>query len=120
FDSRTATGAGRYTFRLWVDDVTPPAVRLQARTVRKGRPVVITATDKGSGVDPDTAVAKLDGATRKLTYWDGAFRIDTPPLTPGGHRLTFQVSDYQETRNTENVAAVLPNTRRLTATVLIR
>jgi hypothetical protein len=30
------------------------------------------------------------------------------------------VSDYQETRNTENVAAVLPNTSHLAASIVVR
>jgi subtilisin family serine protease len=120
FDSRTAAGAGGYTFRLWVDDVTPPAVRLRGATLRRGEPVRITATDRGSGVDPNTALARIDGRMRTATFQKGEFRLDTRSLAPGRHRLTFQVSDYQETRNTENVAAVLPNTRRLTATVMVR
>jgi hypothetical protein len=36
------------------------------------------------------------------------------------HRLRLRVSDYQETKNTENVARILPNTRVLSATFRIR
>ena len=39
---------------------------------------------------------------------------------PGTHRLTFQVSDYQETRNMENVARILPNTRMISTTFRVR
>ena len=45
---------------------------------------------------------------------------DPGDLVPGRHRLVLQVSDYEETRNMENVAAVLPNTRRLVATFVVR
>jgi hypothetical protein len=34
--------------------------------------------------------------------------------------LRVQVSDYQETRNMENVGPILPNTGRLTATIVVR
>jgi len=34
--------------------------------------------------------------------------------------VRLRVSDYQETKNTENVARILPNTRTLTATFRVR
>jgi hypothetical protein len=46
--------------------------------------------------------------------------ISTAGLRPGLHRLRLRVSDYQETKNTENVARILPNTRTLQATITIR
>ena len=49
----------------------------------------------------------------------GVVRIATEGLKPGKHRLRFQVSDYQESRNMENVPPILPNTRVLVATVVI-
>ncbi len=42
--------------------------------------------------------------------------IPTGALARGTHRLTFQVSDYQETRNMENVGPILPNTRTISTT----
>jgi hypothetical protein len=47
-------------------------------------------------------------------------RIGTSGLARGRHRLRLQVSDYQETRNMENVARILPNTRVLRAVVVVR
>ena len=41
-------------------------------------------------------------------------------LAPGSHRLRLRVSDVQESKNTENVARILPNTRWLTATFRVR
>jgi hypothetical protein len=32
-------------------------------------------------------------------------------LSPGRHRLSLRVSDYQEEKNSESVPGVLPNTR---------
>jgi hypothetical protein len=46
--------------------------------------------------------------------------VDTSGLSAATHRLRLQVSDYQETKNTENVSRILPNTRVLTATFTVR
>ena len=80
FDSPTAAGAGAFSFRFWLDDKTPPRVRL----VR------------------------------------GRLRIPVGALRPGSHSVTVQASDFQETKNDENVSAILPNTSRLTATFTVR
>ena len=45
--------------------------------------------------------------------------IPTGRLSAGSHRLRVRVSDYQESKNTENVARILPNTRWMTATFRI-
>jgi subtilisin family serine protease len=115
FDSLTKAGAGQFTFRFWVNDTTPPAVRLVARRVRRGLPLLLRVADRGSGVDQATVVARIDGKGRNVTFRGGDARVDTLGLAPGRHQLRFQLSDYQETRNMENVAAILPNTRRLSA-----
>ena len=47
-------------------------------------------------------------------------RIATDGLAPGTHRLRLQLSDFQETRNTENVTRILPNTRVVTASITVR
>ena len=119
FDSRTKAGAGRFSFRFWVDDTTPPSARLQSRSVRRGRPLVVRVADRGSGVDRATVVAHVDGKERDVTFRGTDVLVDTLGLALGRHQLRFQVSDYQETRNMENVAAVLPNTRRLTASFVV-
>ena len=41
------------------------------------------------------------------------------PLAAGRHRLRVALSDFQETRNNENVARILPNTRIVSVTVTI-
>ncbi len=120
FDSATANTAGGFTFRYWVNDVTPPALRLLTPSVRQGESAAIAVTDAGSGVSPDHVFAWIDGRVRGATFGRDVVRIGTAGLGPGTHRLRLQVSDYQETKNTENVARVLPNTRVLTATVTIR
>jgi len=119
FDSRTRAGAGAFTFRFWVDDVTPPSARVVSTRMSRGRPLVVVVADRGSGVDPATAVALVDGKPRSMQYTGTRVLISLDGLSPGRHRLRFQISDYQETRNMENVGPVLPNTRRLTTTFTI-
>ncbi len=120
FDSATRAGAGRFTFRYWVNDVTAPALRLRTRAVRQGDPVRIAATDAGSGVYGASVTASVDGESTSASFRRGVVRIPTRGFSPGRHRLTLRVSDYQETKNTENVARILPNTRMLTAIFTIR
>ncbi len=120
FDSAAPAGAGAFTFRYWVNDVTPPTTRLEARKVGRGIPLVVRVTDSQSGVDLATVVARIDGHARAVSFRNGQARIDIRGIAPGRHRLLFQASDFQETRNMENVAAILPNTRRLRATIVVR
>jgi subtilisin family serine protease len=120
FDSPTAAGAGAFHFRFWLNDTTPPAVRLRTRTVKPGAAIVAQVSDAGAGVDPDSLVAEVDGQERDAQLVGGTIRIATGDLAPGRHRLRLQVSDYQETRNMENVPVILPNTRVLNTTITIR
>jgi hypothetical protein len=79
----------------------------------------VRVTDRGSGVDWATAVVRIDGRERKGTFGGGELRVETAGLAVGRHQLRLQISDFQETRNMENVAAVLPNTRFLTASFAV-
>ena len=115
-DSATKAAAGSFAFRWWVNDVTPPTLRLRTRVVRPRSPLRVTATDAGSGVYPGSIVATVDDDVVRASYADGTVTISTTGLAPGRHRLRLRVSDYQETKNTENVAKILPNTRTLTTT----
>jgi hypothetical protein len=120
FDSATPAGAGKFTFRFWVNDVKPPVLRLRTRTVARSARVRVSATDAGSGVYGESVTATVDGDGRAAFFRQGVVYVSTIGLSPGRHRLRLRVSDYQETKNTENVARILPNTRTLTATFTIR
>jgi subtilisin family serine protease len=120
FDSPSRATSGRYRFRFWIGDTTGPTLRLLTRTVARGAYVRIRARDAGSGVDPTSIVAFVDGNRVPATYSRGVVRVSTSELAPGRRRVLVQVSDYQETRNQENVPQILPNTRRLSATVVVR
>jgi hypothetical protein len=103
-----------------VNDVTPPVLRLRTRVVERGDPVLVTATDAGSGIYPASIRARIGLASVATVVRRNVVRISTASFVPGRYRLRLSVSDYQETKNTENVAGILPNTRVLTATVTIR
>ncbi|HSC90419.1 MAG TPA: S8 family serine peptidase [Gaiellaceae bacterium] len=120
FDSPTRADAGRFSFRFWVDDTRPPHLRLLTRTVRRGGTLLVAARDAGAGVDPATVHARIDGAERAARLVAGRLRLSLEGVGRGRHRLSLQVSDYQETRNMENVPAILPNTARLSATFVVR
>ncbi len=109
FDTRSAADAGPFTFRFWVNDVTPPTLRV---TGLKGR-ITVAATDAGSGVDPSSISATLDGKAVRAAYSRGTIRI---AAGKGLHRLVLSVSDFQETKNMEDVPPILPNTRTLAGT----
>ncbi len=67
----------------------------------------------------DSIAASVDGDTVRATFRDGVITLATGGLQRGTYRLRLRVSDYQESKNTENVARILPNTRWFTATFTI-
>ena len=118
FDTPVRAKPGRFTFRVWVNDVTPPSVRLlTTRTVRGGS-VRLAVSDSGSGVDPGSLVARIDGRKHSFTYRGGILRI--PGITAGKHHVMVTVSDYQEAKNMENTGPILPNTRTFGASFQTR
>jgi subtilisin family serine protease len=122
FDTASRRAAGPFSFRFWVDDTSPPAVRLLTRAVTRGKAVLLSVRDRGSGVDPSTLLANVDGSFHRVV-WDkahGLVAVRIPTLGRGSHKLVFTVSDYQEAKNNENASGTLPNTRRLTATFSVR
>jgi len=117
FDSR-ARGS-RFTFRFWVNDVSPPTARLLETTARGGI-VRVRVADPGAGVDPGSLEATVSGRSRPVRYANGVASVDASGLGAGSHPLVFTVSDYQEAKNMENVARILPNTRVLRTTIRVR
>jgi len=120
FDSGTRGGAGRFTFRFWINDVTRPTVRLRTRSVSSGSDVRVAASDAGSGIYRGSIETRIDGKDARARFEDGVISISTQGLAPGTHRLWIRVSDYQETKNTENVGPILPNTRALSTSFRVR
>jgi len=120
FDTRSGGRPGAFTFRFWINDTTPPGVRLIARSVGRGSPLRLALTDSGSGVDPTSIVAKIDGSLRSYHYAHGILTLDTARLKAGAHKVRVTVADYQETKNMEDVGPILPNTRTFSASFVVR
>ena len=80
FDSPSAASAGAFSFRYWVNDLTPPAATLRTKSVKLGAQLVVAVSDRGAGVDPASLVVKVDGAeqTRPLRRRTGA-HLDRGP-----------------------------------------
>ena len=120
FDTPSGARPGAFTFRFWVGDTTPPGVRLLTRTVAEGARLRLAITDAGSGVDAATLFATVDGTARAVAWRAGRATVAPGLLAPGRHKLVVVASDLQELKNDENVARILPNTRVLRTTFVVR
>ena len=121
FDTPSGSKPGAFTFRFWINDTTPPALRLLTRTVSSDQPVRLSVTDAGAGVDPASIRATVDRTLAHYRFRDGILTITRPHLAPGTHRLKVSVADYQETKNMEDVLnGATPNTRAFSTTFVVR
>jgi subtilisin family serine protease len=114
FDTPSAAQAGPFTFRYWLNDTTPPRIRVlstQAPTI------TVSLSDAGSGVDPESVAVSLDGRSVPSQLLDGVLTVDA---TKGTHVLVVTASGYQELKNMEDVAGIKPNTATLSRTVTVR
>jgi len=119
FDTPTLRRPGRFTFRFWVNDKSPPTARLLSRVPRGGW-LRVALADAGSGVDPNSVEATVDGRPRSAVYERGVLRVEVRGIPRGPHRLRLTVADRQEAKNMEDVGPILPNTRVLTAAFAVR
>jgi subtilisin family serine protease len=113
FDTPRGARSGGFRFRFWQGDVRPPSVRVLG--IRKGF-LELAVSDGGSGVDPQSLQARIDGDLVPVSFAGGRARLSLADDSRGRHALSFTVSDYQEAKNMENVARILPNTRTLRTT----
>jgi hypothetical protein len=120
--------AGSYVLRSWVNDVTPPTLRLLTTRVATGHPtLVFRTTDSQSGVDPSSLTLGYEGRLIAVDSFDRATGVATfrlpasaPVLRAGTLRVTMLSSDYQEAKNVDTVGpSIMPNTRRATAVVRV-
>ena len=117
FDTPARGRPGRFAFRFWEGDTTPPAVRVLG--VRRGA-LELRVTDAGSGVDGASLVARIDGDERSISFASNVARVSLNGLGRGRHTLVFTAADHQEAKNNENVRGILPNTRKLQRAFAIR
>jgi subtilisin family serine protease len=121
FDSAGRVG-GRFTFRLWIGDTAAPRLRLRTRVTQRGGRLLVSVADSGAGANPRSLHVTVDGRPRAARF-DPRRRlvlVSAGGVTRGGHRILVTLSDYQEAKNTENVARILPNTARLRAVFSVR
>ncbi len=120
FDTPTGAKPGAFTFRFWVNDTSPPSIRLLGGKHILGRPLRLAVHDSGSGVDPQSFHVRVGGRAVRLGYTRGVLSVRTRGLRPGKTSLVVTASDYQETKNMEDVGPVLPNTRTRRTSVTLR
>jgi hypothetical protein len=113
---------GRYVLNSWVNDVTPPRLKLLSPRIAARAPLIVAqATDPQSGVDPDSLVLSVRGLLLPAEAFDRATGVVLFPLSArlfGRTRVTLGASDYQEAKNVSTYgASILPNTRRIRASV---
>ncbi len=114
FDTPAGAKPGKFTFRFWVNDTAPPTIRA-LRSI--GRTIRLAVSDTGSGIDPASILAKVDGTVRSFTFASGVLTIRN--VRPGRHAVTLTAADYQEAKNMENVGPILPNTRTFSKSVVV-
>jgi minor extracellular serine protease Vpr len=119
--------AGHYVLRSWVNDVTPPTLKLLTTRVAGGHPtIVFESQDSQSGVDPLSLTLGYRGILVGASAYDPTTGLaviplpaNAPAFKPGKARLSLVSSDYQEAKNVDTVGtSIMPNTR--TASVQIQ
>jgi minor extracellular serine protease Vpr len=124
-----ASQKGRYLLNAWVNDLTPPAVRMLTTRVTAGRPLLVAqAVDAQSGVDPLSLVVSYGNVLVGASAYDPASGVvvfglpqEAPALKAGKRAAIIQASDYQEAKNINTVGNdIYPNTafRRSRLTVV--
>jgi len=110
---------GTYLLNAWVNDVTPPALRMLTTRVAAGRPLLVAqAADQQSGVDPLSLVIQVKGALVGASAYDPSTGLilfglprQAPRLTVGKTRTIIEAADYQESKNIDTPGTdILPNT----------
>ena len=80
----------------------------------------VAVRDGGAGIDPESLRATVDGHVQGVLFARGVARISLAGVPRGSHALVFRASDYQETKNMEDVPRIRPNTAVLRTTVTVR
>ncbi len=119
---------GKYLLNSWVNDVTPPFVRMLTTRVSAGRPLIVAqAVDAGSGIDPLSLVVSYNKALVGASAYDPStglivFGIPAaaPKFKPGTTNAVLEVSDFQESKNINTVGNDLyPNTAFLRSKITV-
>jgi minor extracellular serine protease Vpr len=118
---------GQYLLRSWVNDVTPPRIKVLTTRVARGRPTIAARVlDAGAGVDPLSLAIGYRRVLVGAAAYDpvsGLTLFPIPAQAPGfvARRTTtdFEASDFQESKNVNTTGSnIMPNTQF--ATVKLR
>ena len=113
---------GQYVLKAWVDDLTPPSLKLVTTRIAAGRPTVVAVTkDSQSGIDPLSLVLNYNGnVLLGASAYDSTTGLvlfgipsQAPAIKAAKKKKTAMLiaSDNQETKNVNTIGAnVLPNT----------
>src|SRR4029453_15057191 len=90
FASPSRGKAGKFTFRFWINDVTPPAVKLRGYS---SGVIKLSVRAPRAGVDPDSIQAFIDGSGSQsdVTFGNGTASVKTGSLGPGKHTVKMVV-----------------------------
>jgi hypothetical protein len=113
---------GKYVLHAWVDDLTPPALKLVTTRLAAGRPTVVAiARDSQSGIDPLSLVLNYNsnillGASAYdpgtgLVLFVLPSQAPTMKAAKKKKSVLLVASDNQEAKNVNTIGSnVLPNT----------
>jgi subtilisin family serine protease len=118
FETRSRAASGRFSFRVWIDDKTPPRVKLLTPAATSA--LTLSVADSGSGVDPRSISVLIDSRRELFVLKSGRVSVPLEGRARGTHRLAIVVSDFQETKNSESVVGILPNTTVFRKTFRVR
>jgi subtilisin family serine protease len=118
FETRSRAVSGPFSFRVWIDDRTPPRVRLLTPTATTA--LTLSVADSGSGVDPRSITVLVDGRREVFVLKSGRLSVPLEGVEPGTHRVSVSVADFQEMKNSESVVGILPNTTFFRKTFRVR
>jgi minor extracellular serine protease Vpr len=113
---------GQYELKAWINDLTPPAIKLVTTRLSAGRPTIVArATDMQSGVDPLSLVVQYNSnVLLGASAYDPVTGLvlfgipsNAPKITATAKKKTWvmSASDNQEAKNVNTIGPnVLPNT----------
>jgi hypothetical protein len=112
-DSPRAKDAGAYRLRFWVNDLTPPKLKLLTPTVIANVPGALrfSISDAQSGVDPSTLFA-IGNSLVPMPY-DARTETATlrfSGLRPGTYRIAVLAADYAQSKDVIGLRPTTANT----------
>lgn len=110
---------GTYQLNAWIDDLSPPVIKILTTRVSAGRPLLVAQVGDGqSGVDPLSLVIGYGRTLVGASLYDPVTGLalfglpsDVPALKAGKRRAVAEASDNQEAKNVDVVGVdIYPNT----------